>query len=770
VADLPLKQWARMPKNRLFLISLSTLMVALGMIVFAPFVVSNGLRLWLHWQAHRQQLKIELGKISAPFLRPVSIERIRVTSKPGAATQIELNAEQTILHPRLAKILTGRGDGVRNLSIKTARAEIRRDYSESVRPALFNWTALQSLLPVNFDIGHLDLRVENGPTVVLLHNASISGNPIEAGRFSAAEFTTTSPLLRQTFSQLRGATKWQEDRLTIGGMNLARGLDLQSIMVDLSRLDKERADLQFDLDVLGGKIRASISNEWPGQHSIWNVAGTASGISLAQTSEALGFTDPLGGSLRACNFTFQGDPRDPFRGTASVWTELNGLSWHKRAADLIMLGAIFYNRQIQLQQLYIKQRQNELSMSGEGAIPSKSTDWLKPDFRGQILGKITDLGQFAELFGAGPRDFAGTIAIEGTLNARERKLGGFLTASGNSLSLFKRQIDRLSAKINLKADALELEQFELARKKDFIRAQGKIDISHDNNYSGSIEAKIGDASEYFLLGRAGSNGAAIPVQLNTKISSGSWDMQAAFSLPGSSPVDLAAKFPLKIGQDWKTFLASPLEATIHFPAVVLAGAPQFLHPAIFNEGILSGTISLSQNLEHPSISGEVQLLNGVLQNAPLDLTRASGRVAFSGDHATLEFLNAAIKDVDLSLKGEVDFRNSKDVVVRISSATPIFDTSANVQDCVRRIEIVPVEVTLAPTIEQLEFQGDLFGSNWKVGLKEKGTSSTATIASPLTREFHFCAGATPQGEIFNVGVHPRPQPSPSRAKKRGRRR
>ncbi|HXL24548.1 MAG TPA: hypothetical protein VN942_03275 [Chthoniobacterales bacterium] len=759
-----------MPKNRLFLISLSTLMVALGMIVFAPFVVSNGLRLWLHWQAHRQQLKIELGKISAPFLRPVSIERIRVTSKPGAATQIELNAEQTILHPRLAKILTGRGDGVRNLSIKTARAEIRRDYSESVRPALFNWTALQSLLPVNFDIGHLDLRVENGPTVVLLHNASISGNPIEAGRFSAAEFTTTSPLLRQTFSQLRGATKWQEDRLTIGGMNLARGLDLQSIMVDLSRLDKERADLQFDLDVLGGKIRASISNEWPGQHSIWNVAGTASGISLAQTSEALGFTDPLGGSLRACNFTFQGDPRDPLRGTASVWTELNGLSWHKRAADLIMLGAIFYNRQIQLQQLYIKQRQNELSMSGEGAIPSKSTDWLKPDFRGQILGKITDLGQFAELFGAGPRDFAGAIAIEGTLNARERKLGGFLTASGNSLSLFKRQIDRLSAKINLKADALELEQFELARKKDFIRAQGKIDISHDNNYSGSIEAKIGDASEYFLLGRAGSNGAAIPVQLNTKISSGSWDMQAAFSLPGSSPVDLAAKFPLKIGQDWKTFLASPLEATIHFPAVVLAGAPQFLHPAIFNEGILSGTISLSQNLEHPSISGEVQLLNGVLQNAPLDLTRASGRVAFSGDHATLEFLNAAIKDVDLSLKGEVDFRNSKDVVVRISSATPIFDTSANVQDCVRRIEIVPVEVTLAPTIEQLEFQGDLFGSNWKVGLKEKGTASVASIGNQSAREFHFCTGAAPQLEVFNIGVHPRPQTSPSRARKHGRRR
>ena len=278
-----------MRKNRLLLISLATLMVVLGTIVFAPFVVSNGLRLWLHWQAHRQQLKIELTKIRAPFLRPISIERIRVTSQPGLATQIEFNAEKTILHLSLAKILTGRDNGVRTLSVQNARAEIRRDFAQTSKPARFNWTALQSLLPANFEIGHLDLRVENGPTVVLLRNTSISGNQIEAGRFSADELTITSPLFRQAFSQLRGATKWQEDRLTIGGMNLAHGLDLQSIVIDLSRLDKERADLQFDLDVLGGKIRASISNEWPGQRSTWNLAGTATGISLAQTSEALGW-------------------------------------------------------------------------------------------------------------------------------------------------------------------------------------------------------------------------------------------------------------------------------------------------------------------------------------------------------------------------------------------------------------------------------------------------------------------------------------------------
>ena len=116
-----------MRKNRLLLISLATLMVVLGTIVFAPFVVSNGLRIWLHWQAHRQQLKIELTKIKAPFLRPISIERIRVTSESGQATQIEFTAEKTILHLSLAKILIGRDNGVRTLSVQNARAEKQRN-------------------------------------------------------------------------------------------------------------------------------------------------------------------------------------------------------------------------------------------------------------------------------------------------------------------------------------------------------------------------------------------------------------------------------------------------------------------------------------------------------------------------------------------------------------------------------------------------------------------------------------------------------------------
>src|SRR5262245_58596638 len=195
-----------MPRKRLLLIAFLVL-AALAGLALSPVIIASALRGWLHWQAHRQHLKIELGKINAPFLRPVSIERIRITNATGVSTQIELNVDRAILRLNLARIVTAKPNGVTGFSIQNARAEIRRDFAGGKRPLDFNWRALQTLLPANFDIAHLDLRVENSPTVVLLRNVAASGNQIESGRFSAGEFSITSPLFRQTFSQLRGATK-----------------------------------------------------------------------------------------------------------------------------------------------------------------------------------------------------------------------------------------------------------------------------------------------------------------------------------------------------------------------------------------------------------------------------------------------------------------------------------------------------------------------------------------------------------------------------------
>ena len=80
-----------------------------------------------------------------------------------------------------------------------------------------------------------------------------------------------------------------------------------------------------------------------------------------------------------------------------------------------MLGASLYNRQVDIGQLYVKQRTNQLTLTGEYTLPSKSADWINPNFRADISASITELGEFAKLFGGTMEDFAGALTISGRL-------------------------------------------------------------------------------------------------------------------------------------------------------------------------------------------------------------------------------------------------------------------------------------------------------------------------------------------------------------------
>jgi len=486
-----------MLKKRLLRITLLVVLLGLAAIFFAPLLTGTGLQVWIWWNARQQKLTVKIDKIDTPFLRPVVLHGLRITSAAGAAVRVDVKIDQAAVALNLkAILLRTRERALRNFSANALRAEIHRNASGSPFPerSAMIW---QKLLPDAMNLKQVDLRVENGSTVFLLRGGTLSASEIEAGRFGIAEFTIASPLIRQTFSQLRGATRWQDNGLTLAGFTLTRGLDVESVTVDLAHLNRERLGVEFDLDAFGGKIRANISNEWHSRHANWNMAAYASDISLTQTANAIGFADRVGGVLHAGKFTFRGDLRDPAHSVASLWTELTSPAWRNRQADLIMLGVALYNRQIQLQQLYVKQKKNQLTLSGEGSLPSALSDWLRPDFRGDISASIADLGEFATLFGANRNDFSGEVAITGTMNARDQKVGGHVTAYGAALTVLKTPIDALSAELGLKASELELEELKLSRGPDFLRANGKIDLEREHNPAGSLEFSIQKISNYF---------------------------------------------------------------------------------------------------------------------------------------------------------------------------------------------------------------------------------------------------------------------------------
>jgi hypothetical protein len=764
-------------KNRIFLIILVIVIVALAAILLAPIAVSNGVRLWVWWFARREGFVATIDRVDAPFLRPIVVGQIRLKSIRDDAFRVDVNLIDARIILNLKHILLHlSGRDIRSISVREFRAELHRTNPNLRTLSERGWATLHRLLPETLNIAKLETRVEDGSSLILLRNASLFASETEPGRFTAAELMVTSPWVRQTFSQLRGATHWEANRLTLAGLTLTHGLDLQAATVDLARLGNRRMGLQFDLDAFGGKLRANISHEWHSSHSNWKIAGGAADLSLAQISDALGFAERVNGLLHASNFTFRGNLAEPDRATASLWGELTGLTWRERTAEALMLGAALYNRKIELQQLYIRQKSNQFTLNGEAALPATSSEWLRPDFRGNISASINQLGEFLALFGANPADFAGKINIQGSMDTHARNFGGNLAIEGASLTFFKHDIDSFSAKISLKPSELEIERFDLARKNDSLSGEGKIDLSPEHKYFGKLDAWADDVRDYVpsLTSSPRQNAKPIPVELQAIIDSSQWDARGVIHVPKSSPLSFTANFPLPIGTSWSAFQMSPLKVSLDFPALFIGAAPQLFDSQILKDGILSGKLSLSETLEHPRIVGEVQLVNGKLANSDsfFNLIEASTLAIFDGNRASLEFLNVATKEVDLALRGEIDFENTKHVVVKIAGATPIFDLMSRPVDCVNKVEIIPATLPLAPAARELEFRGPLLQSGWSVSLKEEIGSQFSVVSTPDTAErtFPLCFGTGPEEKILSLGAVPRADvaangPPPKREKR-----
>src|SRR5215475_4767149 len=602
-------------KNRIFLIVLVIVFVALATVFLAPMTVSNGVRLWVWWFARQEGFVATIDGVDAPFLRPIIIRQIHLKSPRDDAVPVDLTLIDARVVVNLKHILLHlSGRDIRDISVREFRAELRCTTRNVQTLREQGWATLHRLLPETLSIAKLETRVENGPSLILLRNASLSASETEPGRFTAAELMNTSPWVRQTFSQLHGATHWEANRLTLAGLTLTHGLDLQAATVDLARLGNRRMGLQFDVDAFGGKLRANISHEWHSPHRNWKIAGGATDLSLAQISDALGFADRVNGLLHASNFTFRGNLAEPDRATASLWGELTGLTWRERTAEALMLGAALYNRKIELQQLYIRQKSNQFTLNGEAALPATPSEWLRPDFRGNISAFINQLGEFLALFGANPADFAGKISVQGSMDTHARNFGGNLAIEGASLTFFKHDIDSFSARVSLKPSEFEIERFDLGRKNDSLSGEGQIDLSPEHKYSGKLDAWADDVRDYVpsLTSSPRQNAKPIPVEFQAIIDSSQWDARGVIHVPKSSPFSFTANFRLPIGISWSAFQMSPLTVSLDFPALFIGAAPQFFHSHILEDGILSGKLSLSETLEHPRIVGEVQLVNGKL--------------------------------------------------------------------------------------------------------------------------------------------------------------
>jgi hypothetical protein len=259
-------------------------------ILFAPVLVSKGVQLWLWWKTRGTGITVTTESIEAPFLHPIVMQGVKIKSDTAAPVQIKVSASRVVFGLNLKSILLRtRGPTLKSLTVETLHAEARRTKAGAALSEN-GWNTIYRLLPESFMIAPIDVRVEDGSSLLLMRGASISGTPIEAGHFAAGEIVVSSPLFRQTFVKLKGATDLQGNRLTIAALTLTRGVDLQAVRTDLSHLGRRRIALEFDVDAFGGKLRGSIADEWRSRRGTGPLPDRLTTFRFLKPPKVFGFT------------------------------------------------------------------------------------------------------------------------------------------------------------------------------------------------------------------------------------------------------------------------------------------------------------------------------------------------------------------------------------------------------------------------------------------------------------------------------------------------
>ncbi len=485
-------------RKRLVFLLLTVLVLGGLDALCAPFVVAHGVRFWIHWAARKHHLDVEIGEVEAPFLREVTIRNLRVTSTKAAATKVAFNVATLVVDLNLRGwALSKRAHLLRSLDAGYFSGSIYVSPKTAAAPKL-DWRLLAQLLPDNIRCDHFDFDVTTATTASHLRDVVLTASAIESGKFLAREISVNSPFLRQTFSNLRGATSWEAGRLTIAGIPLVARLDLEALTIDLSHLARRRLGIDLHLDTYGGSLRASFQGR-AGEKFAIDVAGSASNISLAQFSQAVGFLEPITGAVRASKFTFRGNPGEFLDATASLWIELTDFAWRARRADSVMLGATYYDRRLEVDQLYVRQRHNELTVNGELAWPKEPAGWRRPPFRGQLNASIPDLNGFAQFFGATTGDFSGAVFAEGDLDSLAPEAHGKLALHGEAVKYRGVALDSLGASLLLKGTEATVEGLEVRHAQDFMRAQGSLDLAASHRFAGRLSGAIDDLGAYAAL-------------------------------------------------------------------------------------------------------------------------------------------------------------------------------------------------------------------------------------------------------------------------------
>jgi hypothetical protein len=318
----------------------------------------------------------------------------------------------------------------------------------------------------------------------------------EPGVFEAGQLVVQQPWLKRTFRNLRATTALHDSKVVIAGLQLDRDMVLTRTSADLTKIASGVLNFDIEIDAFGGEIRTQ-GDTLPLRDEVQVSSNTNfSRINVASLASFLGVSEAAGGLIENGTFNFRGSLTDLPRSYWSLRLNARHFQWESRQWDSLVLGATLLDRRVQIPQFELRQGQNELSLSGEFALPRGDTHWWQREFAMNVSGKVGNLTELSALLLPDFQYAAGKATIDGSIRGREQKFEGQLIVSGSDITWRKAPIQELHAAIKLSGNELQLANFDLINREDYVHGRGVINIVGPKQYWGELRASVQDLAVY----------------------------------------------------------------------------------------------------------------------------------------------------------------------------------------------------------------------------------------------------------------------------------
>jgi len=468
-----------------------------------PPVFLFGVRRFLLFEAASHDASLEIGQMTGSIFEPISLHDVRLLSKTRAGTVRRLALSRLDAVVAWKEVVLRAGSPlIERIVIDGLDAEIGLPIQPATNgPGLSTgkdsgtgW--ISSLLPGNVELLRANLVVRLKDSETTFTNVHFTASDVAPGIIEAGRIEVREPGLTKSFSDVKGTTALQNSKLSVGGLKLDDGMQIDTLSADLAELAQGKTEIDFGVSAFGGTIRGEVLLAPSNGRLRFEATGSFSQISLEDVARFVDSKEPAGGILKEGKFTFRGSPREIDKATVVVRLEATDFLWGKRRWNSLVAGVTMFDRKLTIYEFSLKQSHNELTLTGEMDIPPSDRQWWQSRFDFDIAANIDNLTELSALFGPGFGETAGKMTIVGSVSGENESFTGQLSVAGSHLSYRDAPLDVLKAAIKLNGNELDLTSIEFSHKKDFLQGQGVVNILGEKRYWGELKASIADLALY----------------------------------------------------------------------------------------------------------------------------------------------------------------------------------------------------------------------------------------------------------------------------------